>query len=59
MHASLLNEDLIQPGKLEMGISPVPVAAYGISIGAGTRQLPDGRQPLRNLKDSARYRYGH
>ena len=34
MHASLLNEDLIQPGKLEMGIS--------FSIGAGTSQLPDG-----------------
>jgi len=44
MHASLLNEDLIQPGKLDMGIFPVPVAAHGISIGAGTRQLPDGRQ---------------
>jgi len=36
MHASLLNEELIQPGKLEMGIS--------FSIGAGTRQLPDGWQ---------------
>jgi hypothetical protein len=35
MHASLLNEDLIQPGKLEMGIP--------FSIGAATRQLPDGR----------------
>ena len=48
MHASLLNEDLIQPGKLDMGIFPVPVAAHGISIGAGTRQLPDGRQALPN-----------
>ena len=48
MHASLLNEDLIQPGKLEIGISHRTVAAHGISIGARTRQLPDGRQPLPN-----------
>ena len=37
MHASLLNEDLIQPKKPEMGIPTVSVAALGISSGAGTR----------------------
>jgi len=36
MHASL-DEDLIQPKKLEMGISHRTVAALGISIGVGTR----------------------
>jgi hypothetical protein len=38
MHASLLNEDLIQPRKLEMVESPtVPVAALGIWIGTRMR----------------------
>jgi len=39
MHASLLNEDLIQPGKLEMGISHRTGGRTRHFDWAGTRQL--------------------